>query len=83
MINKEVKKEELIHLINEICQLEGDIEHIQDLVSGGHLDSFNVLILITQLESEYNVSLEFSEDMFDQLDSIEKIYNFLIFLIKS
>tara|TARA_B100000795_G_C22530877_1_gene335060 strand:+ start:406 stop:648 length:243 start_codon:yes stop_codon:yes gene_type:complete len=74
MINKEVKKEELIHLINEICQLEGDIEHIQDLVSGGHLDSFNVLILITQLESEYNVSLEFSEDMFDQLDSIEKIY---------
>ena len=75
MTSKEVTKEEVILLINDMCQLEGDIENIQDLVSGGHLDSFNVLILITQLEAKYSVSLEFSEDLFNQLDSVDKIYN--------
>ena len=75
MTSKEVTKEEVIILINDMCQLEGDIENIQDLVSGGHLDSFNVLILITQLEAKYSVSLEFSEDLFNQLDSVDKIYN--------
>jgi acyl carrier protein len=74
MIEKEVKKEELVDLINEICQIDGNLENIQNLVSGGYLDSFNVLILITQLESKFSVSLEFNEDMFDQLDSVEKIY---------
>ena len=75
MTSKEVTKEEVIILINDMCQLEGDIENIQDLVSGGHLDSFNVLILITQLEAKYSVSIEFSEDLFNQLDSVDKIYN--------
>ena len=75
MTSKEVTKEEVIILINDMCQLEGDIENIQDLVSGGHLDSFNVLILITQLEAKYSVSLEFSEDLFNQLDSVDKIYS--------
>ena len=75
MTSKEVTKEEVILLINDMCQLEGDIENIQDLVSGGHLDSFNVLILITQLEAKYSVSIEFSEDLFNQLDSVDKIYN--------
>jgi acyl carrier protein len=74
MIEKEVKKEELVDLINEICQIDGNLENIQNLVSGGYLDSFNVLILITQLESKFSISLEFNEDMFDQLDSVEKIY---------
>ena len=74
MIEKEVKKEELVDLINEICQIDGNLENIQNLVSGGYLDSFNVLILLTQLESKFSVSLEFNEDMFDQLDSVEKIY---------
>ena len=74
MIEKEVKKEELVVLVNELCQIDGNIENIQKLVSGGYLDSFNVLILITQLESKFSVSLEFNEDMFEQLDSVEKIY---------
>ena len=74
MIEKEVKKEELVDLINVICQIDGNLENIQNLVSGGYLDSFNVLILITQLDSIFSVSLEFNEDMFDQLDSVEKIY---------
>ncbi len=74
MIAKEVTKEEIILLIEDICQVEGDIGDIQDLVTGGHLDSFNVLILITQLESKYSRSIEFSEDLFAQLDSIDKIY---------
>ena len=75
MTSKEVTNEEIILLINDICQLGDDTEKIQDLVSGGHLDSFNVLILITQLEAKYSVSIEFSEDLFDQLDSVDKIYN--------
>ena len=72
MSNK-VTKEEIVLLIKDLCQLEGDIEDIQDLVSGGHLDSFNVLILITQLESTYSRSIEFNENLFAQLDSIDKI----------
>jgi len=73
MMGKKVTKEEIILLIEDICQLEGDIGSIQDLVSGGYLDSFNVLILITQLESKYGLSIEFNEDLFTQLDSIDKI----------
>jgi len=76
---KKVTKEEIILLIEGICQLEGDIGSIQDLVSGGYLDSFNVLILITQLESKYNCSVEFNEDLFSRLDSVDKI----CFLINS
>jgi acyl carrier protein len=74
MMRKEVTKEEVILLINDMCQLEGDIENIQDLVTGGYLDSFNVLILITELETKYKISVEFSEDLFDQLDSVDKIH---------
>ena len=73
MMGKKVTKEEIILLIEDICQLEGDIGSIQDLVSGGYLDSFNVLILITQLELMYGLSIEFNEDLFTQLDSIDKI----------
>jgi acyl carrier protein len=73
MMGKKVTKEEIILLIEDICQLEGDIGSIQDLVSGGYLDSFNVLILITQLESKYGLSIEFNEDLFTQLDSTDKI----------
>ena len=29
MIEKEVKKEELVDLINEICQIDGNLENIQ------------------------------------------------------
>ena len=72
-MGKKVTKEEIILLIEDICQLEGDIGSIQDLVSGGYLDSFNVLILITQLELMYGLSIEFNEDLFTQLDSIDKI----------
>jgi acyl carrier protein len=72
-MGKKVTKEEIILLIEDICQLEGDIGGIQDLVTGGHLDSFNVLILITQLELMYGLSIEFNEDLFTQLDSIDKI----------
>jgi acyl carrier protein len=72
-MGKKVTKEEIILLIEDICQLEGDIGSIQDLVSGGYLDSFNVLILITQLESKYSRSIEFNEDLFAHLDSIDKI----------
>lgn len=72
-MGKKVTKEEIILLIEDICQLEGDIGSIQDLVSGGYLDSFNVLILITQLESKYGLSIEFNEDLFTQLDSTDKI----------
>ena len=72
-MSREVKKEEIILLIDDICQLEVDIQSTQDLVTGGYLDSFNVLILITQLEAKYNMSIEFSEDLFGQLDSVDKI----------
>jgi len=73
MMSNKVTKEGIVLLIKDLCQLEGDIEDIQDLVSGGHLDSFNVLILITQLESTYGRSIEFNENLFAQLDSVDKI----------
>mgnify|MGYP003976789703 FL=1 len=73
MMSNQVTKEGIVLLIKDLCQIEGDIEDIQDLVSGGHLDSFNVLILITQLESTYGRSIEFNENLFAQLDSVDKI----------
>lgn len=66
-------REEIISIINEISNIGDNVYHCKNLVSGKHLDSFSVLMLVTQLEDRFNVSLELNDELFVNLDSVERI----------
>ena len=70
-------KDAIASIINEITNLGEEVHKKQDLVSGKHLDSFSVLILVAQLEERFKVSLEFGDDLFSSLDSVDKIAAFI------
>mgnify|MGYP003963666463 FL=1 len=67
---------EIEAILNEVVQLDR-LNEINNLVTGGHLDSFDTLALISKIEDKYDISIEFTEDVFSQLDSISNI-KFLI-----
>lgn len=70
-------KNEIASIVNEIAGVGADVYQKQDLISGGYLDSFSVLILVSQLEERFKVSLEFGEDLFIGLDSVDSIADFI------
>ena len=71
-------KEKIKAIINEIQPLDIDLDIAKNLVSGDYLDSFNVLMLIHNLEAAFNVKLEFNGPIADQLDSIEQIEKLIV-----
>lgn len=70
-------RERIKKIINEINGLGDKSEKISNLISGGYLDSFETLILINSLESEFKVKFNFSDNLVKNLESLDKIENLL------
>ncbi len=70
-------REKIINIINDISGLGEKVENISDLISGGHLDSFGILMLINTLEVEYNINFDFNDELFENLNSVNKIEKML------
>ena len=54
-----------------------NLENIPDLISGGHLDSFQTLILINSLELEFKVKFNFDDNLIKNLESLDNIEKLL------
>ena len=70
-------REKIKTIINDTKYLDENIEHINNLISGGYLDSLEALMLINALELEFNVKFSFTDDIFENLESLDKIENML------
>ena len=52
---------------------ETELEGVENLVSGGFLDSFTILTLIADIEMEFSISIDFDEDVFSKFESLESL----------
>mgnify|MGYP001382869392 CR=1 FL=1 len=69
-------KEKILKLIKEITG-DDQIDYDASLISGGILDSFSILILVSKIESEFNVKIEIRESGMNDLDTINKISEYI------
>ena len=76
-----MNKEKISLLVKEVADIE-EIKDDEPLISGGILDSFSVLILISRLESDFKINLEMSQLDIKQIDSVNLIYNTIKKIIK-
>lgn len=71
-------KERIVQLIKETKGSDDVPENIDNLVSGGYLDSMEVLMLISALEMEFKVTFTFNDEIFKRLESLEKIEDLIV-----
>jgi len=70
-------REKIKTIISDIKSLDEDLERVYNLISASYLDSLEVLMLINALEMEFNVKLTFNDDIFRNLESLDRIENML------
>ncbi len=64
--------------IIEFLKKEFDIDNFNEpLISSGSIDSFALVTLITFLENEFSIKFEPSEILLENLDTVEKMENFI------
>lgn len=52
-----------------------DVEHTQDLLEKGYLDSFSIMQLVIALNDEYDIEISPVEIVPENFKSVETIYN--------
>lgn len=52
---------------------EYDWEHADDFIANGMLDSFDIIVLVSELESAYPVSVDGSDILAENFSSLESI----------
>lgn len=74
-------KDKVCKIINDMAKNDNidkaEIEEDTDLFHAGLLDSFNMIILITALQNEFNIEFEMEELIPQNLGSIETITMFV------
>lgn len=68
-------KEKLIDLIkSNVAELEDvEITETTELISGGFIESFDVISLISEIENEFNIDIVFDDIELEQFNTIESI----------
>ncbi len=68
-------KERIQNLLLEITDNELDIQTLNSakLLSEGYLDSFHVLLLISDIEQEFDITFDFDDTLFEQIDTLASI----------
>ena len=64
--------EELLNILQEL-KPDVDFEKETSLVTGGILDSFDVVSLVTELNSEFDIEITASDLVFENFDSAAAI----------
>lgn len=65
--------EELIELLEEIKE-DIDFRECKDLIDGGHLDSFDIIQIISILNEEYDISIPAVEIIPQNFNSAKSLY---------
>jgi acyl carrier protein len=67
---------EIIKILNEI-KPEFDFSKEQDFIDNGLLDSFDIVSLVSKLDSTYSISIEGTEIIPDNFNNLKNIQNLL------
>lgn len=73
-------KERIRNLLAREFLNESEMTELQDdtnLISSGVLDSIKTLMLVDELEKEFGITFEAHEVNHDNIDSIDKMVNFI------
>tara|TARA_B100000886_G_C20348190_1_gene459659 strand:- start:598 stop:828 length:231 start_codon:yes stop_codon:yes gene_type:complete len=69
-------KEKISVLLKDISGIQF-IDDNESLIKSGVLDSFSVMIFVSRLESEFNLKIQLKNHDLNDLDTINKIENFI------
>ena len=72
-------KERIIDLIKSNVEELEDVKSTEttELISGGFIESFDVISLISEIENEFNIDISFDDIELEQFNTIESIISII------
>lgn len=71
----ERSKEEIVKVL-QVVKGKGFLEE-HNLISGGFLDSFELLMFVEELEKRFNISIQLEHISQEEFNSIDSVYNII------
>jgi len=72
-----ITKEEIENMINEVKVGDTPLNNNINLIDSGVLDSFSILVFMTDLKTRYDMHISMDENIRDIFSSVESIYNYI------
>ena len=72
-----ITKEEIENMINEVKVGDTPLNNNINLIDSGVLDSFSILVFMTDLKTRYDMHISMDENINDIFSSVESIYNYI------
>tara|TARA_B100000953_G_C17990012_1_gene411777 strand:- start:113 stop:346 length:234 start_codon:yes stop_codon:yes gene_type:complete len=72
-----ITKEEIENMINEVKVGDTPLNNNINLIDSGVLDSFSILVFMTDLKTRYDMHISMDENISDIFSSVESIYNYI------
>ena len=72
-----ITKEEIENMINEVKVGDAPLNNNINLVDSGVLDSFSILVFMTDLKTRYDMHISMDENINDIFSSVESIYSYI------
>ena len=72
-----ITKEEIENMINEVKVGDTPLNNNINLVDSGVLDSFSILVFMTDLKTRYDMHISMDENINDIFSSVESIYSYI------
>jgi len=72
-----ITKEEISNMINEVKVGDAPLNNNINLIDSGALDSFSILVFMTDLKKRYDMHISMDENINDIFSSVESIYNYI------
>ncbi len=72
-----IKKVEIEDLVNEVKIGSSSLGDSSNFISDGILDSFSILLFMTELESRHGISISINEDMNIVFTSVQTIFDYI------
>ena len=72
-----ITKEDIENMINSVKVGVTPLNEGENLVDSGILDSFSILIFMTELSTKYDIQISTDENIKDIFSSVESIYSFV------
>ena len=72
-----ITKEEIENMINEVKVGDAPLNNNINLIDSGVLDSFSILVFMTDLKTRYDMHISMDENINDIFSSVESIYSYI------
>ena len=72
-----ITEEEIENMINEVKVGDAPLNNNINLIDSGVLDSFSILVFMTDLKTRYDMNISMDENINDIFSSVESIYSYI------